>query len=157
MGEALSAGKLCVCSNRTSIPEVGGDFCDYLDPYDYLSAFETIERTIFDKEALAAKTRRVAADFVPRTWSGFAQTMVERIRTTGEVSQPLVPLIEDRKLVRFTWDALVTDQTTLLDQKDRQVRPRLRLVGARILGRVGRLREAGVAVPGPTHPIRWSP
>ena len=111
VGEALSVGKMCLCSNRTSIPEVGGDFCDYVDPYDYLSAFETFERTIFDREALAAKTKRVADEFVPRTWSGFAKTMVERIRTTGEVSKPLVPYIEARKLTRFTWNALVTDET----------------------------------------------
>jgi glycosyltransferase involved in cell wall biosynthesis len=34
IAESLAHGKFCVASNRTSIPEVGGDLIDYFDPSD---------------------------------------------------------------------------------------------------------------------------
>src|SRR5262249_29439348 len=32
VAESLTHGKFCIVSNRTSLPEVGGDFVDYFDP-----------------------------------------------------------------------------------------------------------------------------
>jgi glycosyltransferase involved in cell wall biosynthesis len=34
VAESLGAGKLCVASNATSIPEVAGDLADYFDPWE---------------------------------------------------------------------------------------------------------------------------
>lgn len=32
--ESLSAGKLCICSNTSSMPEAGGEYVEYFSPYD---------------------------------------------------------------------------------------------------------------------------
>lgn len=37
-----------ICSNTSSLPEVGGDAVSYFDPYDTGSIFESIYKTIFD-------------------------------------------------------------------------------------------------------------
>ncbi|MBU2730158.1 glycosyltransferase family 4 protein [Acidithiobacillus caldus] len=49
ISESLSYGKLCVASKTTSMPEVGGQFCLYIDPYDPNSGFDVINKLIVDK------------------------------------------------------------------------------------------------------------
>src|SRR5581483_981388 len=44
IAESLTEGKLCVASNHTSIPEVGGGFVDYFDPSQEDDALAKIER-----------------------------------------------------------------------------------------------------------------
>lgn len=44
IGESLWMGKFCVTSNVSSMPEVGGPFCDYFDPLDIDSMTAAIGR-----------------------------------------------------------------------------------------------------------------
>lgn len=80
VGESLAAGKLCVASRATAIPEVGGDACAYFDPHDELDAFAAIERPIVDPAWLAARERQIGATFRPRTW---AETSADVLRGLG--------------------------------------------------------------------------
>ncbi len=44
--EAMAAGKAVICSNTTSMPEVGGDAVEYCDPYDYDSIANAITNIV---------------------------------------------------------------------------------------------------------------
>ena len=46
--ESLYYGKTVICSNSTSLPEVGGDAVEYCDPYDVESIEYAIERVVLD-------------------------------------------------------------------------------------------------------------
>jgi glycosyltransferase involved in cell wall biosynthesis len=67
IAESLAHGKFCVASDRTSIPEVGGDLIDYFDPSDDDDAVAKIERPLLDPGYLTAREARVRAEYRPRT------------------------------------------------------------------------------------------
>lgn len=46
--EALYYGKTVICSNATSLPEVGGDAVEYCDPHDVESIEYAFERVVLD-------------------------------------------------------------------------------------------------------------
>lgn len=47
--ESLACGTNVICSNNSSLPEVGGDLVDYFDPYDVNDIKEKIEKNIDKK------------------------------------------------------------------------------------------------------------
>lgn len=59
ISESLSFGKLCVTSNVSSMPEVGGSWCEYFDPADPDDMARVIERLIVDPAYLEACERRI--------------------------------------------------------------------------------------------------
>ena len=89
IAESLAEGKFCVASNRTSIPEVGGDFIDYFDPSNDDDALAKIERLLFDPGYLAAREARLQAEYRPRTWSDCVRALI------GKLDRP-VPAIEEQ-------------------------------------------------------------
>lgn len=56
--EAMSFGCPVICSNVTSIPEVGGDAVIYFNPRDIGSISDAVRRTIYDSEMLAELRRK---------------------------------------------------------------------------------------------------
>jgi glycosyltransferase involved in cell wall biosynthesis len=79
VAESLAAGKFCLASDRTSIPEVGGELVDYFDPTDEDDALAKIERALLDPAYLAAREARVLADYRPRTWRSCVQSLMDKI------------------------------------------------------------------------------
>jgi glycosyltransferase involved in cell wall biosynthesis len=69
VAESLAHGKLCIASNRTSIPEVGGDFVDYIDPESEESALAAVERALFEEGYVEARNAYIRANYKPRDWS----------------------------------------------------------------------------------------
>ena len=47
--EAMSVGNAVICSNTTSMPEVGGDAVQYCNPYDLESMVNSIEKVVFNE------------------------------------------------------------------------------------------------------------
>jgi glycosyltransferase involved in cell wall biosynthesis len=78
VGESLAYGKPCIASNASSIPEVGGDFCRYINPYDPIGATTEIERAIVDRADLRAWTDRIAKEFKIRTWAEVSRDLMQR-------------------------------------------------------------------------------
>ncbi|WP_428151640.1 glycosyltransferase family 4 protein [Brevundimonas sp.] len=72
VGESLAAGKMCVASDTASIPEVGGDFVDYLDPLNLQDGVRAIGRLIQDRAYLTTRERNIADNFTARTWDQVA-------------------------------------------------------------------------------------
>jgi glycosyltransferase involved in cell wall biosynthesis len=77
--ESLVQGKFCVASDRTSIPEVGGDLIDYFDPLDDDDALAKIERVLLDPGYLAAREARLQAEFRPRNWADCVQGLIGKL------------------------------------------------------------------------------
>ena len=75
--EAMAAGAAVVTSGISSLPEVGGDAAEYVDPRDALDIARTIERLLRHperREELGALARARAAEF---EWSETARTVLE--------------------------------------------------------------------------------
>ncbi|MHC1478974.1 glycosyltransferase [Frateuria aurantia] len=71
IGESLVFGKPCVASKTTSMPEVGGDFVRYIDPYDVDSSYPVFRELLSNPDDLASWERRIQQEFIPRTWREF--------------------------------------------------------------------------------------
>ena len=76
IAESMVHGKFCVASNRTSIPEVGGDLIDYFDPSNEDDALAKIERLLLDPGYLTAREARLRAEYRPRAWADCVQDLV---------------------------------------------------------------------------------
>lgn len=74
VGESHWFGRLCIASNTSSIPEVGGACCDYIDPLDVSALAQAILRAIRDPHHVSEKERCVA-DASLRTWKDVATDM----------------------------------------------------------------------------------
>ncbi|HWN49693.1 MAG TPA: glycosyltransferase family 1 protein [Xanthobacteraceae bacterium] len=79
IAESLARGKFCVASNRTSIPEVGGDLIDYFDPSNDDDALAKIERLLFEPGYLAAREARLRAEYRPRTWADCVHALMRKL------------------------------------------------------------------------------
>ena len=81
--ESLSFGKLCIASDRTSLPEAGGAMCLYLDPDNITSATEIIRDACLDDALIAEREARIAADFHPVPWRRSAEALVGTLGLAG--------------------------------------------------------------------------
>jgi glycosyltransferase involved in cell wall biosynthesis len=79
IAESLAQGKVCLASNRTSIPEVGDDLVDYFDPTDEADALAKVERLLLDHGYLAAREARVRADYRPRAWADCVHSLIGKL------------------------------------------------------------------------------
>jgi glycosyltransferase involved in cell wall biosynthesis len=93
IAESLMHGKFCVASNRTSIPEVGGDLVDYFDPANEADVLAKIERLLLDPAYLKAREARLEAEYRPRSWADCVHALVGYLEQTlaadGASAQPL--------------------------------------------------------------------
>jgi glycosyltransferase involved in cell wall biosynthesis len=89
IAESLAHGKFCVASNRTSIPEVGGDLIDYFDPSNDDDALAKIEKVLFEPGYLAAREARLRAAYHPRTWADCVHSLI------GKLDQPLPAAVDE--------------------------------------------------------------
>jgi glycosyltransferase involved in cell wall biosynthesis len=72
VSESLALGRPCIASNRTSLPEAGGDLARYFDPENLDDACRTIRAAIEDPVGLAAWSIQVSRDFRHVPWSDSA-------------------------------------------------------------------------------------
>ena len=76
IAESLAHGKFCIVSNRTSIPEVGGNLVDYFDPADEEDALAKIERPLLEPAYLATRQAQVRAEYRRRTWNDCVRALI---------------------------------------------------------------------------------
>ncbi|WP_159351518.1 glycosyltransferase family 4 protein [Roseomonas harenae] len=80
--ESLSFGKLCVASDRTSVPEAGGNFCLYIDPEDITGATEVIRRACTDDALIAEREAAIRDEFKPVPWRRSAEVLAAYLGIT---------------------------------------------------------------------------
>jgi glycosyltransferase involved in cell wall biosynthesis len=83
--ESLVYGAPCLSSNRTSLPEAGGDLAAYFDPDNLAEAVRAVRQVIEDPEALQAWRERVARDFKPVPWTDSARAVINHLQQVGSV------------------------------------------------------------------------
>ena len=92
--ESLAAGKPCLISNRTSLPEAGGGFARAFDPDDLNDAYRVIQAAFTDRAGLAAWEEDIRSRFRPVPWSRASDALLEGI------AHPLAPSRQDPAQLR---------------------------------------------------------
>jgi glycosyltransferase involved in cell wall biosynthesis len=77
VGESLAQGKICVCSDRASLPEVAGEYGVYIDIDDPPACGRTIEGLITDEARRHEMETRIAQNFAPIPWASVAQRVLD--------------------------------------------------------------------------------
>ena len=83
IGESLVQGKLYVASRLASMPEVGGDFAVYIDPYNVRGCADVLRELFEHRSKLAALEERIKSRFKPRTWQEHSQDFLREVRKTA--------------------------------------------------------------------------
>lgn len=103
IGESLAYGKPCIASNTTAMPEVGGDFVRYFDPFDLDSALSAIRQAIVDRDDLQRWQDRIATDFKAKTWRDFCDHFYRAVMACAEEASEKapasLPLLPSRELI----------------------------------------------------------
>jgi len=86
--ESLSFGKTVAASNRSAIPEAGGEFCVYFDPDNITEAYKVIRGLIENPTRIAALEARIAAEFHPPSWEDTAAALLARLGLEQQLSEP---------------------------------------------------------------------
>ena len=88
VGESLAYGKVCIASNAASIPEVGGDFAMYIDPYNARAAAAEVRRLFDDRAQLRRLEARIRKEFRPRTWYEHGAALITAAKALGRAELP---------------------------------------------------------------------
>lgn len=99
ISESLGKGKLCVCSNTSSMPEAGQEFALYIDPTDPAAAYETVKALIEDRRRLGDLTLRVRQGFMPKSWTQAAEEYIEVLTELAAqpAKAPYVKIVSGRE------------------------------------------------------------
>ena len=119
VGESLAYGKPCVASNTSSIPEVGGEFCRYINPYDPVGTLETLERTMMDRDGLKTWTDHVSRDFKVRTWSDVASNFMAQLAKAAlavPATQAPAITLQPGRVYRLTKKGIYGDSSSWRDR-----------------------------------------
>ncbi len=81
VAESLAHGKFCLSSNRGSLPEVGGDFVEYLDPWDTVAWGEKILQYANNPELLQTREDKIKREYTPPTWDQFCEDIYKTLKT----------------------------------------------------------------------------
>jgi glycosyltransferase involved in cell wall biosynthesis len=84
--EAMAAGAPVVTSQISSLPEVGGDSVEYVDPYDVASIAEGLRRTLSDQARRADLREKGRERSKAFSWERFAEITLETLDRAA--SQP---------------------------------------------------------------------
>lgn len=79
VGESLAHGKPCVASSTSSIPEVGGDLVDYVDPHNLRDGINVLRRMMFDNEYRKERATKIKDSFEPRSWRDVGANLLEQV------------------------------------------------------------------------------
>ncbi len=81
--EAFGCGCPVVLGNTSSMPEVGGDAAEYIDPADISSISEKIEKVIYNAELRAEMKRKGYEQAKRFSWDRTAEETLECYKKTG--------------------------------------------------------------------------
>lgn len=79
VSESLFHGRLCLASNATSVPEIGGDAVDYFDPEDEAGALAAVERALFEPGYVKRREAWIRENFRLPAWESTARAVFEAI------------------------------------------------------------------------------
>ena len=77
VGESLAMGKICVSSDRASVPEVAGDCGVYMNIDSVDESLQVVRDLIRDERAHKKIEAKIRRDYVPVTWKEVAERVME--------------------------------------------------------------------------------
>jgi glycosyltransferase involved in cell wall biosynthesis len=77
VGESLAMGKICVSSDRASVPEVAGDCGVYMNIDSVDESLRVVRDLIRDERAHKKIEAKIRRDYVPVTWKEVAERVME--------------------------------------------------------------------------------
>ncbi len=77
VAESLAHGKFCIASSASSLPEVGGEFVEYLDPCDLTSWVERLAYYFDNEQAIRDREAKIRSEYRPHTWSETTRKIVD--------------------------------------------------------------------------------
>ena len=92
VGESLIFGRPCIASNTSSIPEVAGDFVDYIDPFNEKDGFGKIAAFIDNPSLVDARAATIATKFKPRVWTDVAEDLIAAVKSLTPVDRAATPV-----------------------------------------------------------------
>jgi len=81
VAESLAYGKFCISSNTSSLPEVGEQWVDYLDPWDLPAWVERLRHYITHPQEVAQRNAAIRAGYRPHAWRQTAQEIYAQALT----------------------------------------------------------------------------
>ena len=81
--ESLAWGKFCLASSAASIPEAGGSWAEYLDPWDLPAWVDRLQMLMERPQEVQARNERIAAGFRPTPWSEACAAMHQVVLNAG--------------------------------------------------------------------------
>jgi glycosyltransferase involved in cell wall biosynthesis/tetratricopeptide (TPR) repeat protein len=87
IGESLAYGKPCIASHAASMPEVGGDYAVYIDPYNQRACAELLRDLLADRSKLAALTERIRSGFMLRSTDDHARDVLSAVIESAATSK----------------------------------------------------------------------
>ena len=87
VSESLAHGKLCLASDRSSLPEAGQGLARHLDPTDDDAWAEAIRELLAHPALIAAAQETIRAQFRPMTWRQSAEALAAPLQEL--LAQPL--------------------------------------------------------------------
>jgi glycosyltransferase involved in cell wall biosynthesis len=117
VGESLVNGRLCVASNTSSIPEVGGEFVEYVHPQDLAGGISTFKKLLQSPDLLKSKENHIRTSFKARDWGDVGADFVRALRElafplkqgTNSIRWPLVGINERVHFSDYTRGKKVVD------------------------------------------------
>jgi glycosyltransferase involved in cell wall biosynthesis len=87
--ESLAFGKPALISDRTALPEAGGDLARYFDPDDLHQVVRAIREVIEDPVGRIAWERRIRDTYRPRSWDETAEALLRTLDAApADAAQP---------------------------------------------------------------------
>lgn len=103
VGESLFHGRPCIASNNSSIPEVGGNLVDYVDPYNMQQGLKVFKKVITDSAYLQDRVDEISKKFVARTWSDVGADFLSKVKMLQDSAvMPLESRLNEGEVHNFS-------------------------------------------------------
>jgi len=79
VAESLNYGKMSIVSSASSLPEVGEDFVDYVNPYDIVGWAERIKYYLDNPQELIKREQKIQNHYQKNSWQNFAKQIYNQI------------------------------------------------------------------------------
>jgi len=110
--ESLSFGKICLCSDRTSLPEAGKDFAIYYDIEDVNDGLIKVKRILDDASYKNSIELKIKNEYIPVSWTESAQSLIDAMEIVTNQTNSLELLPEmDKGEYSFSAISYQTDDS----------------------------------------------
>lgn len=95
VAESLSFGKVCIASNSSSIPEVGGELVQYFDSNNVDDAFSCIRNMIENPNVRIKNEKDIKLNFRPVTWIDSANKIINTLQeiNSNGIQRNIYPIL----------------------------------------------------------------